>query len=194
KAAWRQMADRFDAPRAAWIARSLRPLNLTDQAAGLPPRFPSVATKAESWTRAPYTRMLPNYWTVLGYANGRLIVNAKGRDIPDRLPTGPDPKASAVPDTVTADQLALDDGMRWMVDFTAAEQVGMGIRATLTAPMAAAGLDFVLVLGVKDAPGGTTDWTPRLTELFDAHHYTDGLSFVPQGTPSNNTADAPSGF
>src|SRR5262245_10081060 len=39
KAAWRQMADRFDAPRAAWIARSLRPLNPTDQAAGLPPRF-----------------------------------------------------------------------------------------------------------------------------------------------------------
>ena len=34
----------------------------------------------------------------------------------------------------------------------------------------------------------------RLAELFDAHHYTDGLSFVPQGTPSNNTEDAPSGF
>ena len=28
----------------------------------------------------------------------------------------------------------------------------------------------------------------------EAHHYTDGLAFVPQGTPSNNTADAPSGF
>ena len=43
---------------------------------------------------------------------------------------------------------------------------------------AAAGLDFLLVLGVKDSPGGTTDWTPRLEELFNAHHYTDGLSFV----------------
>jgi hypothetical protein len=194
KAAWQQLADRFDAPRAAWIVRTLRPLHPTDQALGLPPRFPSVATKAESWTRAPYTRVLPNYWTVLGYANGRLLVNARGSDIPDRLQTGPDPKASAVPDTVTAEQLALDDGMRWMVDFDAAAQVGMGIRAKLTSPMAAAGLDFILVLGVKDTPGGTTDWTPRLAELFDAHHYTDGLSFVPQGTPSNNTADAPSGF
>ena len=38
------------------------------------------------------------------------------------------------------------------------------------------------------------DWTPRLAELFDAHHFTDGLSFVAQGTPSNNTQDAPSGF
>ena len=49
-------------------------------------------------------------------------------------------------------------------------------------------------MGIKDSPDGTTDWTPQLAELFDAHHYTDGLSFVAQGTPSNNTQDAPSGF
>src|SRR5262245_39472684 len=49
-------------------------------------------------------------------------------------------------------------------------------------------------MGVKDSPGGATDWTPLLAELFNAHHYTDGLSFAPQGTPTNNTADAPSGF
>ena len=81
-----------------------------------------------------------------------------------------------------------------MVDFDAAEKVGMGIRAKLTKEDAAAGLDFLLVMGIKDSLDGTTDWTPRLAELFNAHHYTDGLSFVPQGTPSNNTADAPSGF
>ncbi|MCQ6473315.1 hypothetical protein, partial [Vibrio parahaemolyticus] len=27
KAAWRQLADRFDPPRAAWIAQALKPLN-----------------------------------------------------------------------------------------------------------------------------------------------------------------------
>ena len=95
---------------------------------------------------------------------------------------------------LTADEVAaIDEGMKWMVDFDAAEEKGMGIRARLS-QQAAAGLDFLLVLGVKDSAGGTTDWTPRLAELFDAHRYTDGLSFVPQGTPSNNTADAPSGF
>jgi hypothetical protein len=52
------------------------------------------------------------------------------------------------------------------------------------------GLDFLLVLGVRDAPDGTT----QLVELFDAHHYTSGLSFVPTETPTNNTLDAPSGF
>ena len=84
--------------------------------------------------------------------------------------------------------------MRWIVDFEEAETAGMGIRARLATGDAAAGLDFLLVLGIKDSPDGTTDWTPRLAELFDAHHYTGGLSFVAQGTPTNNTQDAPSGF
>ena len=198
KAAWRQLADRFDPPRAAWIARALKPLNPEDRPANpvaadqplpKPVRFPSPATKAETWTRAPETRVLPNLWIVLGYKDGRLVVNVKGGLLPETLATGPDPSPSA-----KTDQLGIDEGMKWMVDFDAAEEKGMGIRARLTKEEAAAGLDFVLVMGIRDAPGGTTDWTPRLAELFDAHHYTDGLSFVLQATPSNNTPDAPSGF
>lgn len=198
KAAWRQLADRFDPPRAAWVAHALKPLNpgdrpanpvAADQPLPKPVRFPSPATKAEAWTRAPATRVLPNLWIVLGYKNGRLVVNVKGGLIREPLATGPDPSPSAI-----VDELGIDKGMKWMVDFDAAEEAGMGIRAKLGKEVAAAGLDFLLVLGIKDALGGTTDWTPRLAELFNAHHYTDGLSFVPQGTPSNNTADAPSGF
>ncbi len=198
KTAWRQLADRFDPPRAAWIARALKPLNpedrpsdpiAVDQPLPKPPRFPSPATNSESWTRAPAARVLPNQWIVLGYKNGRLVVNVKGGLISDTLATGPDPSPSA-----NVDPLGIDAGMKWMVDFDAAENVGMGIRAKLTREDAAAGLDFVLVMGIKDSLDRTTDWTPHLAELLDAHHYTDGLSFVPEGTPSNNTADAPSGF
>jgi hypothetical protein len=196
KTAWRQLADRFDPPRAAWVARALKPLNpgerpatpvVGDQPLPKPPRFPAPTIKAEPWSRPPWTRVLPNHWIVLGYKNGRLVVNAKGGVIPDLLPTGPDPGANV-------DQLGIDEGMKWMVDFDAAQQVGMGISGRLTKEDAAAGLDFLLVLGIKDSPGGTADWTPRLAELFNAHRYTDGLSFVPQGTPTNNTTDAPSGF
>ena len=196
RAAWQQLADRFDPPRAAWIARSLKPLNPGDRPAGpvapdqplaKPVQFPSPESKAETWTRAPQTRMLPNRWTLLGYRGGRLVVNVQGGEIPDPLATGPDPTPTAV-----VDQAGIDDGMRWIVDFNAAEKVGMGIRANLAPGNAAAGLDFLLVLGIKDAPD--TDWTPRLVEILDAHHYTGGLSFVAQGTPSNNTEDAPSGF
>ena len=112
--------------------------------------------------------------------------------IPDPLVTGPKPGPSA--GNTPGDQLGIDEGMKWMVDFDAAENVGMGIRTKLNREDAAAGLDFLLVMGIKDSAGGTADAGPRLAELFDAHHYTDGLSFVLQGTPSNNTADAPSGF
>ena len=198
KTAWRQLADRFDPPRAAWIARALKPLNPedrpsdpigADQPLPKPARFPSAATSSETWTRAPAARVLPNQWVVLGYKNGRLVVNVKGGLISDTLATGPDPSPSA-----NADPLGIDAGMRWMVDFEVAENVGMAIRVKLTREDAAAGLDFVLVMGIKDSLDRTTDWAPHLAELFDAHHYTDGLGFVPQGTPSNNTADAPSGF
>ncbi|MFN8473511.1 MAG: hypothetical protein U0822_15075 [Anaerolineae bacterium] len=202
KSAWRQLADRYDAPRAAWVARALQPLNPGDRPATTvsdgdplptPPRFPSPATKTDAWTRAPVTRVLPGQWIVLGYKNGQLVVNVTGGAIPDNLPTGPNPAAPPA-DTSGDGALLLDEGMRWMVDFDAAEKVGMGIRVRLSQAAAAAGLDFLLVMGIRDAAGGTTDWTPRLAGLFDAHHYTDGLSFVRQGTPSNNMADAPSGF
>ena len=198
KSAWRQLADRFDPPRAAWIARSLKPLNPEDrpsdpiaaaQPLAQPPRFPSPATNNEPWTRAPAARALPNQWIVLGYKNGRLVVNVKGGLISDTLAAGPDPSPSA-----HVDQLGIDAGMKWMVDFSVAESVGMGIRARLTQEDAAAGLDFLLVMGIKDSLDRATDWAPNLAALLDAHHYTDGLSFVPHGTPSNNTADAPSGF
>ena len=198
RVAWQQLADRFDPPRAAWIARSLRPGNPGDRPAGpidpdqplpKPVQFPSPATKDEAWTRPPRTRVLPSRWFVLGFKNGRLVVNVQGAAIPDPLATGPDPSPSA-----SVDEAGVDDGMRWIVDFDAAERVGMGIRATMGSGLAAAGLDFLLVLGIKDAPDGTADGAPLLAELLDAHHYSDGLSFVPQGTPTNNTQEAPSGF
>ncbi len=181
KAAWRQLADRFDPPRAGWIARALNPKNPIAGAA--------TDTKTESWTRAPQTRALPNQWLVLGYKDGRLVVNIKGQQIIEPLAAGPDPSPTA-----TLDKFGLDQGMKWMVDFATAEKAGMGIRVKMTKEAAAAGLDFLLVFGVKDTLDAKTDWSTQLRDLFDVHHYTGGLSFIPTATPSNNTAEAPSGF
>ena len=198
KLAWRQLADRFDARRAAWIVRALKPLNPHDQpkepADGGPlPKpidFPNVKTKAADWTRAPSTSVLPDRWHVFGYAGGALVLHKSGNAIPDRLATGPDPSAplAAEPES----DLAIDDGMKWMVDFDEAEKVGMGIRVALT-PEQPKAFDILLVLGTRGATGAP-DATQQLAALLDAHHYTDGLSFLLNGTPSNNTAEAPSGF
>lgn len=192
KAAWRQLADRLDPQRAAWVARTLKPLNPndrpedpidTDEALPKPARFPSPELKDESWTRAPHSYVLPNFWTVLGYKDGRLVINVKGGPIADPLATGPNPSPTA-----DVDESGIDEDMKWMVDFAFAEAKGMGIRVNLPS---ASGFDFLLVIGVKDSPERSAQ---LLTDLFNAHHYTDGLGFISQGTPSNNTQDAPSGF
>lgn len=195
KAAWRQLADRLDPQRAAWVMRTLTPLNPderprepidTDTPLPKAIRFPSPTLKEESWTRAPHTYALPSFWTVLGYKDGKLVVNVRGSAIEETLATGPNPSTSA-----KVDESGLDDDMKWMVDFDVAEAKGMGIRIRLGPVDAAAGFDVLLVFGVKDSPDTSVR---RLTDLFNAHHYTDGLAFIHQGTPSNNTQDAPSGF
>ena len=199
KRAWRQLADRFDPQRATWVARALKPLNPqdrpttpvpTDQPLPKPIQFPAPASRLESWSRAPLARALPDRWVAIAYSRGVLVASVTGKNIPDSLPAGPDPKATVA---ATSEQLAIDPGMKWMVDFEAAETAGMGLRIKLTRDIAQAGLDVLLVLGVK-ASLSAVDSAKRIEELLDAHHYTDGLAFLLQGTPSNNTPDAPSGF
>lgn len=197
--AWRQLVERFDANRAAWIARTLTPLNLSQRPTAPIPsplplpkviKFPSPPMKAEAWTRAPQTRVLPKRWWAFGYRGGKLAVRAASLPTGKPLATGPNP---AGPEKKpAAGELAIDDEMKWMVDFEEAVKVGMGIRMILS-PEQARGFDFLLVFGTRSAID-IADGTGDVVALFDAHHYTDGLSFVPHGTPSNNTVDAPSGF
>lgn len=200
KAAWRQLAERYEPQRASWVAWHLRPLNPEDRPSSplrpdeplIPePKFPEppqLKIQAEPWTRAPWSRVLPDSWIALGYANGAVVAMAQGGRIPDPLPLGPSPTAD-VP--ANDDQAPVDDGMKWMVDFDEAVRVGMGLDLVL--PTTLNSLDRLLVFGVKrsldsDASAG------RLAELLGAHSYTQGFSFLAPGTPSNNTADAPSGF
>lgn len=201
KAAWAQLADRFESPRAAWIAQRLIPNNFKPDAPVQPvpdgqsppkaPVFPNPSLKNAAWTQAPIARALPKKWTVLGYRNGQFVLRADGKPIPSSLQAGPNPNAPEV--TVSPEQLALDPGLEWLVDFKVAVDKGMGIRTSMTKEAAEAGFDFLVVAGVchEPVPGG---FGPTLERLFDAHHYTHGLSFVAPGTPSNNTEDSPSGF
>ena len=197
--AWQQLADRFDPHRATWIAHALKPLNPEDRPAASVPinralakpiRFPAPATKVESWSRPPFAGALPDRWTAIAYSRGILAATVVGKNIPDPLQAGPDPTATVA---ATDEQLAIDEGMKWMVDFDTAEAVGMGLRIKLTQDVAQAGLDVLLVLGVR-ASLNAVDSAKRIEGLLDAHHYTDGLAFLLQGTPSNNTPDVPSGF
>ena len=180
--AWRNLATKYGAPRAAWIARTM-------EAAGAdPPR------RASAWTRAPRTSVLPDRWVAICYDAAGKIVTETGSPIPDILPVGPSPDdgSSRPADPSSMDPAALmDDGMRWLVDFQRAVQTGMGLIINL--PGGVSTVERLLVFGVKNSMDAEAS-TQALESLLDAHHFTRTLSFVRRGTPTNNTVEASSGF
>ena len=178
--AWRQLVDRFGVRRAAWIARVLEPGQ------------PQVIThRDDTWTRAPHTTMLTDRWVALGYRKGRPIFTAWGNPIPDRVATGLSPQAQA--DVIGDNLPPVNKDMRWMIDFDAAVSIGMGLRIPLTAAELGNGIDRLLVIGVKSALNAEQSRV-QLTSLLEAQHYTQELALVTQNTPTNNTAEAPSGY
>src|SRR5688572_618323 len=199
--AWRQLADRFGASRAAWIARVMTPTNAAQRLDGtVTPLFPAitVAPNDETWRHAPQARLMPDRWLAVVHSAGRVALTASGKDIRQPLVVGPDPQAPA-PDAATeaaiarGDQLAIDAGMKWMIDFAEAESAGMALRIPVPAAALSAGLDSLVVFGVVRSVG-VADTANQLADLLDAHHYTDGLAFVRPGTPTNNTDDRRAGY
>jgi hypothetical protein len=64
--AWRALVAMCPAPRAAWIAHILTPVNVTDRSVGQPV-FPDTEMHPHSWTRAAEARVLPDRWMVIAY-------------------------------------------------------------------------------------------------------------------------------
>jgi hypothetical protein len=117
---------------------------------------------------------------------GQWALKVTGPVIREPLAVGPSPESVAGKDE--------DEGMSWMIDFAAAKEAGMGFAfenpddGTWTADV---GYDELVVTGVRTS--GEPDRTAEAFEqLLAAQEYTQGLSFLEQGTPTNN-ADEPSG-
>ncbi|WP_133244903.1 hypothetical protein [Caulobacter radicis] len=202
EAARAQLAQRFGEPRAAWIARALTPGNPADAPAAalaedapLPKAlvFPKTGSRTASWTRAPHAAALPDRWLAVGYRDGRRVIVAQSAPVkppggadgaplavaaaPDKAPSDPAPESGA--------QELLDAGSRWLVDFQAALDCGMAIRAPWPRNEPER-LDRLLVFGVRTT-GDAAASAGRLRGLLDAHHFTDGLAFLDQGSASNAT-------
>ncbi len=199
--AWSQLADRFGDARAAWIARQLAPTNPQQRptapatALAVAPTWPDVAPVDDgadsAWRSPACARLLPDHWIAVLQSGGRPVIAIAGATIVPLVAVGPDPRAPAP--TVAADTLAVDAGMQWMVDFDAAEKIGMALRIAVPAATLAAGIDSLFVLGAAAALDAD-DGAAAFGALLDAHHYTDGLAFQRLGTPTNNTADRRSGY
>ena len=199
RSAWRMLTDRFEPGRAAWIARRLEPTNAAQRPAapladGDPltnaPQFPDVGAAADV-VRTPRAAGLPARWIVTAYRGADVLAVVTGRDIVADLAVGPDPDDALAPADDDPSTLGIDEGMRWMVDFDRAEEIGMAVRLPLTSPLDSAAVDVLVVAGLTD---GSPDQAEQLAALLDAHHYSDGLAFVAPGTPTNNSGEQRAGY
>lgn len=185
--AWAQLAYVFGPRRAAWIAKKTDPTG-------------PEPTRADPTTpHTPCTTLLPNHWIASGTAfydengqpgslnfsvQGREVKYAEGSDCIYVLPRLDQPgNGQALQD---------DPHAGWLVEFEKAEAIGMGIRVS-NLPNVNLRIDQLLVYGIK-ASLDPTQGKDRLEGLLEAHHYTQGLAFVSQGTPTNNTINASSGY
>jgi len=175
-AAFAWLADRVGPWRAAWVAGQTRTAGAATRIAAEPVR----------------ARLLPSRFAVVGYDWGadNPIRTWWGAAIPADLPMAPAPVDAA--DGIDGRGLLDAQGLQWTYDFEAAEAVGMALRINLTTlpeRFAQEGFGRLIAIGVRSG-----DQREALEGLLDAHRYTHGLDFIPQGTPTNSTETAPAGM
>ncbi|MEX0290251.1 MAG: hypothetical protein AB3N14_14180, partial [Flavobacteriaceae bacterium] len=193
-AAWRAIINGFGTFRASYIVRTIKPETLTitkgEPILKTTPKLPNVTVKDGSWTKPPYTYILPDQFVVRLYASGtfREVV---GRPIPEILILGLPPE-NEDPETFELQNEArnIPEDIKWLTDFHEAEKVGMAIRIPISSIEATKGFEKTVVLGVKlsqdEKQGAKT-----LSRLFENHQFAmGGMSLLKQGTPTNNTTNS----
>jgi hypothetical protein len=187
--AWAQLLKDVGPTRAIWAREALTPTNSSGA-----PTFPNAATVEGNAGIAATARALPAFFVVrVRCAGGERVV--QGRAIPATLQVGvsfgsaPPDSAPPPPPPDEDATLVLDEGMRWMVDFDAAVNVGMGVAVDLPPQT-----DFIQDVVAVGIPVDDADGPALLTALIEAHRFSDGAAFIPAGTPTNNLADSASGY
>jgi hypothetical protein len=188
RAAWQAMVGAQRPQRARWVVEATRPSNPLGAPPG--PQLPDVPRRAGPWTRPGRAAALPTRWCAIGIRGGQEIFRVWSDAVAETLQVTPGPEDEPVGESILA------EGLRWIADPDAARRDGvlLTVQDADLAPPArlAGGLDELLVVGV-DWTRSPEDAAVRLRGLLDAHLYTDDLAFLSQGTPTNNTAEEPSG-
>ena len=183
--AWQTLVQVIRPERTSYVAYALTPTNLDQRppdpgAADPAPSFPPTVGPTTSGAVA---RALPDRFLVLAAQGGSTSV-ATGNPIPAELTVGL-PRAGGDADLImTNSGVQVGAGMEWMVDFDKAKEVGMAV----TMPLAQPGqrVDRLLVMGLRSNLDPQAS-AGEMTALLRSHRFTRGLSFLPPGTPTNNT-------
>ena len=156
--------------------------------------FDLEVLKAESWTRAPKTEVMPDRFVLIGFNGASRLEQPFPTAVVNPLILGPNPQNLESELSQQAGDLVMGEEFAWIADFDKAIQVGMAMRVPLAEPFATGGFDRLLVLGIR-VSSTAADHKELLERLIENHHYSPGgMSFLPQGTPTNQTAEQRAGF
>jgi hypothetical protein len=193
---WIQIARVFGPSRAAYVVRTTAPTNIGEIGQDAPPVFDdAVIPLAAAQSAQVFAQALPDRFVAIGFRDGVEIFRKWGGVVADQLALSPLFDPLLVENSDAYDPFA--DDRAWMVDYAAAEAAGMAITVVNSDLKAgtrmAQGVQRLIVLGV--------DWTQTpqaaaasVASLLDNHLHGDGLKFVAQGTPTNNTSGVRAGF
>jgi|GEM_PF-4334139 len=183
--AWEQLLKSVGPERAEWVAHALTPTNLAERGSAAP-RFPDVARPGPGNVVA---RGLPDAFVVIAIQDNQ-VSSKVGEPIEPELPMNPLPLDEEEPKTV-AGSLAVPSGSEWLVDYTAAEKVGMAVTVPLAGGRAP--VQRVLALGARGSSSPAAG-AGELEDLLRGHRFGAGLELLAQGTPTNNADGARSPY
>jgi hypothetical protein len=150
--------------------------------------------KAESWSRAPRTVVMPDRFVLIGFNGTARLEQPFTNSVANPLILGPNPQNLESELSQQGGDLVIGEDFDWIANFDKAIRVGMAIRVPLSEPFASRGFDRLMVLGIR-VSSLPADHKALLEELIENHRYSpEGMSFLAQGTPTNNTAELRSGF
>lgn len=158
--------------------------------------FPEVEVKDKNWTKAPHSRIMPDRFVVGAMRSGVFHYLEAGSTLPTgELVVGLDPATfNGESFAYDADKnLIVADSIKWLTDFEEAKSKGMALSFGLNDDDWNYGFDKLFVLGVKNT--SATQGKNLVESLINNHHYLPlGASFIPVGTPTNNTKSGEAGF
>jgi hypothetical protein len=150
--------------------------------------------KAESWSRAPRTDVMPDRFVLIGLTGEARLEQPFPNAVASPLILGPNPQNLESDLSQQGGDLVLGEDFDWIANFDKAIQVGMAMRVSLSQPFASQGFDRLMVLGIR-VSSAAADHRRLLEELIENHRYSpEGMSFLAQGTPTNHTAETRAGF
>lgn len=167
--AWRSLVDQLGQFRAAYVLQRIVEDTIK-------------AERADEDAMSAFARLLPRRWRVRGYAGPSVAFDEEFAN-----PVKANLSASPLPDHLDQDGIRKDSPIAWMADFDAARDAGMADEFRLYGD-AMAGFSEMIVIGQPHPKAAS--FNPH----FAAQSFTVGAGFMPQGTATNNTEEARTGW